>query len=82
MAGDAILIAGDAKFEKDEKTGRSVIVYEDERIVIPEGKQAGITGTASVVHAVDWDGDGVIDLLVGDIGGNVYLVPNEGTPQK
>jgi hypothetical protein len=81
MFGDEILIAGDARFEKDEK-GRSVIVYEDERIVISEGKQAGITGTASAVHAVDWHGDGAIDLLVGDIGGNVYLVPNEGTPQK
>src|SRR3954451_13823245 len=68
-----VLIAGDAKFEKDEKTGRDVIVYEGERIVIPEGKSAGVTGTASAVHAVDWDGDGTIDLLVGDIGGNVYL---------
>ncbi|HEY1375984.1 MAG TPA: FG-GAP-like repeat-containing protein [Gemmataceae bacterium] len=80
--GGMILIAGDAKFEKDEKTGRDVIVYDGERIVVPEGKSAGITGTASAVHAVDWNGDGVIDLLVGDIGGNVYLVPNEGTPQK
>jgi hypothetical protein len=77
-----ILIAGDAKFEKDEKTGRDVIVYEGERIVIPEGKSAGVTGTASAVHAVDWDGDGQLDLIVGDIGGHVYLVPNEGTPQK
>jgi uncharacterized protein YnzC (UPF0291/DUF896 family) len=47
---------------------------------VPEGKEAGITGTASAVHAVDWDGDGRIDLLVGDIRGRVYLVPNEGTP--
>src|SRR5262249_10876779 len=34
------------------------------------------------VHAVDWNGDGVLDLLVGDIGANVWLVPNEGTKQK
>jgi hypothetical protein len=81
-SGGMILIAGDAKHEKDEKTGRDVVVYDGERIVIPEGKSVGITGTASAVHAVDWDGDGKIDLLVGDIGGNVYLVPNEGTPQK
>jgi len=81
-SGGMILIAGDAKFERDEKNGRDVVVYEGERIVVPEGKSAGITGTASAVHAVDWNGDGVLDLLVGDIRGHVYLVPNEGTPQK
>src|SRR5262249_20755729 len=79
--GDMILIAGDATFEKNEK-GNSVIVYEDEKIEIPEGKSGGITGTASAVHAVDWNGDGVLDLLIGDITGNVWLVPNEGTKQK
>ena len=79
-SGDMILVAGDATFENTDKG--HVIIYEGERIAIPEGKQGGITGTASAIHAVDWDGDGVIDLLVGDIGGNVYLVPNEGTPQK
>jgi len=78
--GDMILVAGDARFEQTDKG--SVIIYEGQRIEVPPDKQAGITGTASAVHAVDWDGDGLIDLLVGDIGGNVYLVPNEGTPRK
>src|SRR2546427_244978 len=59
--------------------GREVIVYEGKGIEIPEGKSGGITGTASSVHAVDWDGDGVIDLLIGDIGGKVYLIRNEGS---
>lgn len=77
-SGDMLLIAGDATFEKDAK-GKSVIRYEGEVIEVPEGKQAGITGTASAVHAVDWDGDGKIDLLIGSIGGQVHLVPNEGT---
>jgi hypothetical protein len=77
--GDMILVAGDATYEKTAKG--TVIVYEGERIEVPPGKQAGITGTASAVHAVDWDGDGRIDLLVGDIGGNVYLLRNEGTPK-
>jgi hypothetical protein len=76
---DMILVAGDARFEKTDKG--TVIIYEGERIDVPPDRQAGITGTASAVHAVDWDGDGRLDLLVGDIGGNVYLVPNEGTPR-
>jgi hypothetical protein len=75
-ADGEILIAGDATFEKDAR-GKSVIRYEGQVIEIPEGKQAGITGTASAVHAVDWNGDGKIDLLVGEIGGRVYFVPNE-----
>jgi FG-GAP-like repeat len=75
--GDYFLVAGDAHYEKTPRG--QVIVYEGERIEVPEGKQAGITGTASTVHAVDWNGDGVLDLLVGDIGGSVYLIPNEGT---
>ena len=63
-----------ATFEKDAR-GKSVIRYEGKIIEIPDGKDAGITGTASAVHAVDWDGDGRIDLLIGDIRGRVYLVP-------
>ena len=79
-SGDMILVAGDAKFEETDKG--QVIIYEGERIPVPADKQAGITGTASTVHAVDWDGDGLIDLLVGDIGGSVYLLRNEGTREK
>jgi hypothetical protein len=79
-AGEMILVAGDARHE--QKGGKSFIVYEGEWIEVPPDKQAGITGTASSVHAVDWDGDGRIDLLVGDIGGNVYLLPNEGTAKR
>jgi hypothetical protein len=76
-AGNHIFIAGDATFESSPNGGH-VIVYEGERIEVPEGKQAGITGTASVVHAVDWNGDGKLDVLVGNINGGVYFLPNEG----
>jgi hypothetical protein len=75
-----VTVAGDGRFEK--KDGKQFIVYEDEWIEIQPDDAAGITGTASAVHAFDWDGDGDLDLLVGDIRGNVYLVPNEGTKEK
>jgi hypothetical protein len=39
-------------------------------------------GSASTVFACDWRGSGKLDLLVGDIGGSVWLVPNEGTRSK
>jgi hypothetical protein len=75
-SGHEIVIAGDATFERNA-AGKTVIRYEGEDIEIPEGKQAGISGTASAVHAVDWNGDGRVDLLVGEIDGRVYYVPNE-----
>jgi hypothetical protein len=37
---------------------------------------------ASTVFAVDWNGDGKLDLLVGDVQGRVHLMLNEGTTSK
>ncbi|HUY36875.1 MAG TPA: VCBS repeat-containing protein [Pirellulales bacterium] len=34
------------------------------------------------VHAVDWDGDGDLDLLVGNIEGQVFFIANEGTRER
>jgi hypothetical protein len=39
-------------------------------------------GNASTVFAADWNGDGSLDLLIGDITGRVWLVPNHGTGKK
>lgn len=39
-------------------------------------------GSASHVFAADWDNDGDLDLLVGNIKGAVHLVPNEGTAEE
>ena len=36
-------------------------------------------GQASVVSVADWDGDGVLDLIVGNVSGDVYWLRNEGT---
>jgi hypothetical protein len=35
-------------------------------------------GSASAAFAVDWDGNGTMDLLVGNVLGELYFIPNEG----
>lgn len=80
MSDGHILIAGNAKFERtDEGT---FVNYHGQRLESTPEKPIGITGTASAVHATDWDGDGDYDLIIGNIRGKVYLVPNEGTPES
>ena len=80
-SGDGmILIAGNATFEEDEEG--QYLLYQGEKIRVPEGRSAGITGTASSLCVNDWDHDGDFDLIVGNIQGELYLVPNEGTPQE
>jgi hypothetical protein len=36
-------------------------------------------GSASTAFAIDWTGDGALDLLVGNLVGEVYLLPGERT---
>jgi hypothetical protein len=35
-------------------------------------------GSGSAAFAADWDGNGTVDLVVGNVLGEVYLIPNEG----
>lgn len=79
-AEGGLLIRGKAEFERtDEGT---FVVYRGKRIESTPDKPIATTGTASTVRAVDWDGDGDYDLIVGDIRGNVHLIPNEGTAKS
>ena len=72
-----ILIRGHAEFQRTD-TG-FVATYRGKRYESTPERPVASTGTASTACAVDWDGDGDYDLIVGDIQGNVHLVPNEGT---
>ncbi len=77
---DRITISGSVTFETVD--GKRFANYHGKRIESTPDKLISTTGTASVVHPVDWDGDGDYDLIIGNIDGNVYLVPNEGTPKS
>ena len=47
------------------------ILHRDGSAILP--------GSASTVFAADWDADGDLDLLLGNIDGEVYLATNEGS---
>jgi len=75
-----LTITGDADFE--QKDGKSIIIYEGQTIEVKKGQRAGITGMASAVHAADLCLEGKPALIIGNISGEVFIVRNEGTPQK
>jgi hypothetical protein len=79
-ADGSILITGHGTFEQTKEG--TFVNYHGKRIKSTADKPIAVTGTASAVHAADWRGTGVLDLLVGDIRGHVYLIPNEGTPRQ
>jgi hypothetical protein len=55
------------------------MVFEPGAKILDENEQPINAGRASTVFAVDWDADDDLDLVLGDIGGNVYVVVNEGS---
>jgi hypothetical protein len=76
-------LLGELYFFKGQGNGRFA---GGEKLKHQGGKEIKVdsasTVTASTVFAADWDGDGVLDLLVGDISGHIWLVPNGGTARK
>jgi hypothetical protein len=76
---DSITITGDAQF-KDDKDG-SYVEYNGKIYRDTPQKQLLVTGCASSVAVADWNGDGLLDLIVGDIGGHVSVYLNEGTKE-
>jgi hypothetical protein len=77
---DSITITGDGEF-KEDKDGHYVEYNGKIYRNTPE-KQVLLTGCASSVAVADWNGDGLLDLIVGDIGGQVSVYLNEGTKVK
>jgi hypothetical protein len=77
---EGLLIAGYAKFEHTPEG--TFVNYHGQRLESTAERPIGITGTASAAHVADWDGDGDYDLIIGTISGDLYLVPNEGTPES
>jgi hypothetical protein len=78
--GDSIYITGDATF-KEDKDGHYV-EYNGKVYRNTAQKQVLVTGCASSVAVADWNGDGLPDLVVGDIRGHVSVYLNEGTKRQ
>jgi hypothetical protein len=76
-SADEILITGDGEF-KEDKDGHYV-EYNGKTYRSTSEKQVLLTGCASSVCVADWNGDGLLDLIVGDIQGHVSVYLNEGT---
>ena len=52
-----------------------------ETILDANGKPVNV-GAAAHAFFIDWDNDGDLDIVIGNINGEVWYVPNEGTREK
>lgn len=71
------LIKGTVEWETTDEG--SFALYHGKRIKHTPDKPLASTGTASTARTADWDGDGDMDLIVGNADGQVHWLPNEGT---
>ena len=79
--GDLDLLCGEFLdgFTYFENTGtRKRPIYAEGRRVLRDGKKLAMDLEMIVPVAIDWDGDGDHDLIVGDEDGRVALVENTG----
>jgi hypothetical protein len=90
--GDLDLLLGDHRagqvmVRKNEGTREAPAYATRNEAVYAAGAPLVVPGTVTTLRTIDWDGDGVMDLLVGSMGdayqgkaiGGVYVHRNEGT---
>ncbi|HEX8524186.1 MAG TPA: VCBS repeat-containing protein, partial [Tepidisphaeraceae bacterium] len=62
--------------------GKSDGTFDASQTINTANNQPLKAGMAAAPFAFDWDNDGKLDLIIGDIEGNVFFVRNEGTAEK
>lgn len=63
-----------------KKDQRGNLVFGDPVALLQENPELHV-GSLVVPEMVDWDGDGLIDVIVGNSAGQIYFIKNNGTNQ-
>src|SRR5262249_53263649 len=62
------------------KPGQPKFATTNERVMASDGKPLAVPGGLTAPRLVDWNGDGLFDLVCGSFNGGVYLYLNAGKP--